>query len=199
MAKQTPHIHIEVGTLLNMTDVELSKMVTHPDGIHAARKDLIDMLAEGQLYFVVDPNCNRQSNDGLCACNRRPRDCQLCSDSRAVGKYYVEKYESNNYGWWRVCKECALNSKRLGAQVYYYKYTQEYKVQNDSLSDLPDVVMSCSHDFRKWSLVSSHDKYKNALFDWYRCEHCQVYGKKFGLGYQPILDLMMEIDLSCIY
>lgn len=126
------------------------------------------------------------------------RLCGLCEGEKAVGKYYVHPDESENHGWWRVCSYCAAMVSNVGANVEYYKYSQEYKNGNTLEQDiLPERVQACNHEFEKWSNVGEFDKYKEQVFDWMRCKHCQVYGKRFGLGQHGITDLMMEIDLSC--
>lgn len=126
------------------------------------------------------------------------RLCEICEAGKAVGKYYVDRSESENYGWWRVCSYCADMVTRVGARVQYYKYSKEYKQDcNSESAPLPDSVKCCEHDWEKWSNTGQHDKYRDAIFDWVRCNHCGVYGKRFGLGGQPIVDLMMEIDLNC--
>lgn len=128
----------------------------------------------------------------------KKRECQLCEGAKAVGKYYVDPSESENYGWWRVCSDCADMVSRVGAQVQYYKYSKQYKEgYHFEANPLPDHVKSCDHEWFKWSNVGEHDKHRDAIFDWMRCTKCDVYGKRFGLGQSGIEDLMMEIDLSC--
>lgn len=128
----------------------------------------------------------------------KKRCCELCEGEKAVGKYYVDPSESENHGWWRVCTHCADMVTRVGASVRYYKYSKEYK-ENHKLviHPLTEEAQRCDHDWEKWSNVGEHDKKRDAVFDWMKCKHCGVYGKRFGLGQQPITDLMMEIDLSC--
>lgn len=197
MKNKTPHAHIQIAKLISMTDDELYLCVVHPDGMLKARIELQEMLGEGQLFFVLDPACKRQSDDGQCSCHKKPRDCNLCGDSRAVGKYFIHKSESENHGWVRVCNVCAPTVERVGAKVDYYKYTQEFHDAQNPTSHLPQHIIECEHQWEKWSNVGEVDKYRKDMFDWYRCEQCKVYGKKFGIGVQPIIDLMMEIDLSC--
>lgn len=111
------------------------------------------------------------------------RYCELCECEKAVGKYYVDPSESENYGWWRVCSHCADMVTRVGASVQYYKYSKQFKQRYEFVEHpLTEEAQRCNHD---------------AIFDWMRCKSCRVYGKRFGLGQQPIVDLMMEIDLNC--
>ncbi|ENX1348936.1 hypothetical protein ACFM0N_004078 [Vibrio parahaemolyticus] len=49
----------------------------------------------------------------------------------------------------------------------------------------------------KWSLVGEHDKRRDQVFDWMRCQSCGVYGKRFSLGQEDMEDLSLEIDLNC--
>ncbi|MEB5557038.1 hypothetical protein GOP97_14815 [Vibrio cholerae] len=129
---------------------------------------------------------------------QKKRLCELCESDKAVGKYYVHPDESENHGWWRVCSCCAATVSRVGANVQYYKYSKEYKQEYEFVEfPLPENVKCCDHHWEKWGNVGEHDKKRDAIFDWMRCNHCGVYGKRFGLGQQPIVDLMMEIDLSC--
>lgn len=126
------------------------------------------------------------------------RLCELCEGERAVGKYYVHPSESENHGWWRVCSMCADMVSRVGANVQYYKYSKEYKQGNKlETITLPEHVQNCQHQWEKWSNTGEHDKKRDAIFDWMRCERCGVYGKRFGLGQLGVEDLMMEIDLNC--
>lgn len=127
------------------------------------------------------------------------RDCQVCqSGEKAVGKYYVDPSESDNHGWWRVCSDCADIVSRVGASVQYYKYSKQHKQEYEFVAHpLPEHVKCCDHHWEKWGNVGEHDKKRDAIFDWMRCSKCNVYGKRFGLGQSGIVDLMMEIDLSC--
>lgn len=127
---------------------------------------------------------------------RKLRDCQLCGSEKSVGKYYVSKSESENYGWWRVCSHCAEMVSRVGADVQYYKYTQEYRDQLNPprpTIDHPD----CKHKWEKWSLVSEIDKRTDRAFDWMRCTECQCFGNRYRLDQIEMSDLCMEIDLNC--
>lgn len=126
----------------------------------------------------------------------KKRDCQLCGFDRSVGKYYLAPHESPNHGWHRVCSNCAEMVSRLGSDVQYYKYTQEYRDQCNPQKpqiDNPD----CEHVWEKWSLVSEVDKRTDRIFDWMRCTSCHCYGKRFSLGQEEMTDLTMEIDLNC--
>lgn len=125
------------------------------------------------------------------------RDCQLCGYEKSVGKYYLEKSESENYGWWRVCSHCASMVENHGADVRYYKYSKEYREQCEPNESLPNEVLDCSHKWEKWALVGEHDKKRDSIFDWMRCGKCKVYGKRFYLDQTEMDDLTMEIDLSC--
>ncbi|MEZ8959536.1 hypothetical protein AB6E94_19140 [Vibrio lentus] len=127
---------------------------------------------------------------------KRKRDCQLCSNPKAVGKYYLDETESENFGWWRTCSDCAKFVSQGGYEVHYYKYTAEYRDQSTK-PQLPVHVMTCNHDWLKWSLVSVEDKKKDKIFDWMRCEVCHCYGKRFRLDQVQMEDLAMEIDLNC--
>ena len=127
----------------------------------------------------------------LKALRKKPRDCQLCANPKAVGKYYVHPEESENHGWWRVCVDCADVVSHVGANVEYYAYV---KLEVESL---PEHVLSCSHDWDKWSLVGEMDNRRGQVFDWMRCKKCMCYGKRFGLTQMQMEDLTMEIDLSC--
>ncbi len=122
------------------------------------------------------------------------RDCELCGDDKAVGKYYLSKEENPDaYGWWRVCTYCAETVSRVGADVQYYKYSDEYKKLSEPTPDSPD----CNHDWVKHGLVGEFDKKREGIFDWMRCEKCGWYGKRFGLGTSEIVDISSEIDLNC--
>ncbi|EGR3255646.1 TPA: hypothetical protein ACMDS2_003473 [Vibrio parahaemolyticus] len=123
------------------------------------------------------------------------RYCQLCEAEKAVGKYYVAPSESENHGWWRVCTYCAEMVSRVGADVQFYKYIKQPKY--NSAPELPESVLVCSHDWVKWSLVGEHDKRRDQVFDWMRCQSCGVYGKRFSLGQEDMEDLSLEIDLNC--
>ncbi len=127
----------------------------------------------------------------------RKRDCQMCENAKAVGKYYVDPSESENHGWWRVCSFCAQTVERVGAVVEYYVYSKEYRERLNPKPTLPPEVLSCSHDWVKWSLVGEVDKNRDALFDWVKCTHCKCYGKRFSIGQTIMDDLTMEIDLNC--
>ncbi|MCY9872971.1 hypothetical protein [Vibrio barjaei] len=125
------------------------------------------------------------------------RDCQLCEGEKAIGKYYVDRSESENYGWWRVCETCSDMVSRVGANVQFYRYTKQYKEQYEFVEHpLPEHVKTCDHTWDKWSNVNQFDKKRDGIFDWMQCSKCNVYGKQFIIG-QPPIDLMMEIDLSC--
>ncbi|WP_412497272.1 hypothetical protein [Vibrio fluvialis] len=60
------HIHIEIKPLLKLNDQQLGKMVTHPDGIEEARKDLAAMLARGQEVLLCDKSCDNRDSRGAC-------------------------------------------------------------------------------------------------------------------------------------
>lgn len=137
--------------------------------------------------------------DVLMGSSQKPinkRNCELCHAPKSVGKYFVEDEGDNVSGWCRVCTQCAEMVSRLGSEVHYYKYTQEYKNQEYAESNpLPD----CDHEWDKHSLVSQVDKKRDDVFDWMKCTKCNCYGKRFGVGQYGILDLTMEIDLNCTY
>ncbi|MBD0788202.1 hypothetical protein HUO09_17745 [Vibrio sp. Y2-5] len=127
---------------------------------------------------------------------KNPRDCELCHGGKAVGRYFLHKDESPNPGWWRVCEYCAEMVENLGSKVTYYKYTKQFKEQQEppkAKIDNPD----CQHDWEKWSLVSEVDKKSDLPFDWMRCNTCGCYGKRFQLNQTVMSDLTMEIDLNC--
>ncbi|MGR5159714.1 hypothetical protein [Vibrio owensii] len=67
MNTRTIHIHMEVKSLLEKSDKELKELVTHPEGIAAARNELNEMLENGELYLVIDSNCDNRKPDGSCA------------------------------------------------------------------------------------------------------------------------------------
>lgn len=125
------------------------------------------------------------------------RDCELCGDPKAVGKYYVEDMGDNGHGWWRVCSDCADMVSRVGADVQYYKYSKEYQNQMTPKPSLPEDVQKCSHKWVKWSLVGEIDRRRDRIFDWMRCEKCNCFGKRFIMGQTIMDDLSMKIDLSC--
>ncbi|EKP0310114.1 hypothetical protein ACTG16_22305 [Aeromonas sp. 23P] len=124
----------------------------------------------------------------------KKRDCQICGDEQAVGKYYVSRDESENHGWWRVCEFCAETVEGVGANVDYYRY---YKGHLRLPPSLPEQVLNCHHDWAKWSLVSEMDKKRNMLFDWMKCGSCGCYGKRFSMSQAEMDDITMEIDLNC--
>ncbi|MEZ8295816.1 hypothetical protein AB6D11_18505 [Vibrio splendidus] len=130
-------------------------------------------------------------------CKPKPRLCEICDAEKAVGKYYVDRNESENYGWWRVCSGCSEMVTRVGANVQYYKYSAEFKAALAQSNRLPEHVQNCQHDWDKWSNVGEHDKYHDAIFDWMKCTKCQIYGKRFGVGHTTIVDIQMSIDLNC--
>jgi len=124
------------------------------------------------------------------------RDCELCGDEKSVGKYFVSKEENPDAcGWWRVCSYCARMVSNVGATVEYYKYSKEYK--EATVSSLPEHVQECVHEWNKHSLVSELCRKNDAIFDWMKCTKCGCFGKRFGVGQYGIVDLSMEIDLSC--
>jgi hypothetical protein len=98
-------------------------------------------------------------------------------------------------GWWRVCSDCASMVSNVGANVEYYKYSKEYK--ETGVSDLPEHVLKCVHDWDKHSLVGELCRKNNAIFDWMKCTECGCFGKRFGVGQHGVVDLSVEIDLSC--
>lgn len=125
---------------------------------------------------------------------KRKRDCEICGHEKSVGKYYVSKEDNPNaVGWWRVCSSCADTFEHLGTEIHYYKYSAEYKNMSEPNSESPD----CDHIWEKHSLVGEFDKRRQGIFDWMKCEKCGCFGKRFGLGQSEIIDLSMEIDLSC--
>lgn len=125
---------------------------------------------------------------------RQKRDCEICGDEKSVGKYYVSKEDNPDaVGWWRVCSNCADTFTHLGTQIHYYKYSTEYKKRSELKQKLPD----CEHVWEKHGLVGEFDKRRQSIFDWMKCEKCGCFGKRFGLGRSKIVDLSLEIDLSC--
>ncbi|MEZ8238612.1 MULTISPECIES: hypothetical protein [Vibrio] len=126
----------------------------------------------------------------------KKRCCQICEFEKSVGKYYLSKEESEHYGWWRVCSICAQMVSRLGSDVTYYRYSQEYKKELEVMK-LPINVLACEHEWDKHSLVSEVEHKTDLMFDWMRCKRCNVYGKRFTLAQCEMDDLMMEIDINC--
>lgn len=45
------------------------------------------------------------------------RDCELCGDPKAIGKYFTEPAEGCVSGWWRVCKDCTEMVEGQGYDV----------------------------------------------------------------------------------
>ena len=126
---------------------------------------------------------------------RAKRDCELCGDPKAVGKYFVKPEGDNHPGWWRVCSYCAAMVSNVGADVQYYKNSTIYKemTQKDKLQ----TFAGCCHEWSKWSLVGEVDRKRELVFDWMRCNKCHCFGKRFYLGQTVMEDLTSEIDLSC--
>ncbi|WP_339145133.1 hypothetical protein [Pseudoalteromonas galatheae] len=145
-------------------------------------------MSKQQFLAVID------ALSGIPTVNKR--GCELCEDEKSVGKYYVTEEENPDAcGWWRVCSNCASMVANVGADVQYYKYSKEYK--DAGKSDLPDNVQLCDHEWDKHSLVSEHCRKRDRVFDWMKCTKCGCYGKRLGLDHYNIVDLTMEIDLSC--
>lgn len=67
MTAKTIHIHMTVPFLLSLNNQELSEVITHPDGVEAARKELNAMLDEGETCLVLDSSCDNKKPDGSCA------------------------------------------------------------------------------------------------------------------------------------
>ncbi|KOH04573.1 hypothetical protein ACZ98_23655 (plasmid) [Vibrio parahaemolyticus] len=67
MTSTIKHIHIPVESLLAMEEQEFSETVTHPDGMEAAKKELMEMLDEGVTCLVLDSTCDNRKSDGSCA------------------------------------------------------------------------------------------------------------------------------------
>lgn len=63
----TFHIHIPVSVLLSYSDKRLGDIVTHPEGVDGARKELRQMLEKGEQVLVCDSNCDNRNPDGSCA------------------------------------------------------------------------------------------------------------------------------------
>lgn len=63
----TFHIHIPVSVLLSYGDKRLGDIVTHPEGVDGVRKELRQMLAEGNQVLVCDSSCDNRNPDGSCA------------------------------------------------------------------------------------------------------------------------------------
>ncbi|MCZ0926507.1 hypothetical protein L0636_01210 [Halomonas janggokensis] len=63
----TFHIHIPVRVLLGYGDRRLGEIVTHPEGVEGARKELREMLEDGAIYLVCDSKCDNRKPDGSCA------------------------------------------------------------------------------------------------------------------------------------
>ncbi|WP_404377856.1 hypothetical protein [Vreelandella aquamarina] len=63
----TFHIHIPVRVLLSYGDKRLGDIVTHPEGVDGARKELQQMLEKGKQVLVCDSSCDNRHPDGSCA------------------------------------------------------------------------------------------------------------------------------------
>ncbi|BCB62182.1 hypothetical protein HaloA020_28830 [Halomonas sp. A020] len=63
----TFHIHIPVSVLLSYGDKRLGDIVTHPEGVDGARKELRQMLEKGKQVLVCDSSCDNRNPDGSCA------------------------------------------------------------------------------------------------------------------------------------
>ncbi|MDW0357743.1 hypothetical protein Q8G38_00270 [Halomonas venusta] len=63
----TFHIHIPVRTLLHYSDKRLGDIVTHPEGVEGARKELREMQEQGIIFLVCDSKCDNRKPDGSCA------------------------------------------------------------------------------------------------------------------------------------
>ncbi|MGM0858618.1 MAG: hypothetical protein ACQEW0_16285 [Pseudomonadota bacterium] len=61
------HIHIPVRVLLSYGDKRLGDVVTHPEGVDGARKELRQMLEKGEQVLVCDSGCDNRNPDGSCA------------------------------------------------------------------------------------------------------------------------------------
>jgi hypothetical protein len=83
----------------------------------------------------------------------------------------------------------------VGANVEYYKYSKEYK--EAGLSNLPEHIIECDHEWDKHSLVGEYCRKREGIFDWMKCTKCGCFGKRFGIGQHGVVDLSVEIDLSC--
>lgn len=62
----TYHIHIPLHVLLGYSDKKLGKIVTHPDGVQAARAELREMQLMGKTVLVAG-KCDNKHPDGSCA------------------------------------------------------------------------------------------------------------------------------------
>lgn len=63
----TFHIHIPVRVLLSYGDKRLGEIITHPEGVEGARKELREMQEDGAIYLVCDNKCDNRKPDGSCA------------------------------------------------------------------------------------------------------------------------------------
>ncbi|MCO7218141.1 hypothetical protein [Halomonas sp. OfavH-34-E] len=62
----TYHIHIPLRVLLGYSDKKLGEVVTHPDGVQAARDELRQMQLMGKTVLAAG-KCDNQRPDGSCA------------------------------------------------------------------------------------------------------------------------------------
>ena len=63
----TFHIHIPVRVLLSYGDKRLGEIITHPEGVEGARKELSEMQESGAIFLVCDSKCDNRKLDGSCA------------------------------------------------------------------------------------------------------------------------------------
>lgn len=62
----TYHIHIPLHVLLGYSDKKLGEVVTHPDGVQAARAELREMQLMGKTVLAAG-KCDNKHPDGSCA------------------------------------------------------------------------------------------------------------------------------------
>lgn len=65
----TYHIHIPLHVLLGYSDKKLGEVVTHPDGVQAAREELRQMQLMGKTVLAAG-KCDNKHPDGSCAGHR---------------------------------------------------------------------------------------------------------------------------------
>ncbi|EGQ9287865.1 hypothetical protein F7U66_18730 [Vibrio parahaemolyticus] len=121
-------------------------------------------------------------------------ECNDCTNTNIVAKQTLTSEESPHPGTYLLCPDCAVSIEEAGGNITYFK---ESDIPKSTKETLPDEVINCNHEWHKHSNVSEFDKYKEGIFDWYRCEKCRVYGKSFGISLTTPIDLTMEIDISC--
>lgn len=60
------HHHIEISTLLAMSDRQLAAIITEPTDMQQARRELGELQEQGHQYVVVG-DCDNTNPDGSCA------------------------------------------------------------------------------------------------------------------------------------